>query len=241
MDALLLKFQASPLPHFFIVATFTSLTQSYASYVAPYLKGIMGTMTTNMKAIKKDNLKYAYASAFSGSAEAILEIMANEESDSATKENYHSEVDFAHDVMFSQWLSSRYNVTVLLISYYFFSRNNFDEIMLNNAFVFRDSKVRNGTLEALGKMSRLLSRERLLRNASPILTALIGIFKRTSEPFYVTSCVFQTVKAICEVDPNVMEGVVEQLLTALFTQVKVMLHFYSVEIPFIVLTFFLFI
>ena len=68
-------------------------------------------------------------------------------------------------------------------------------------------------------MAPLLSKDRLLKNACPVLTSLISIYKRTSEPFYVTSCAFQTVDAVCRVDPEVIESVAEQLLTALFTQV----------------------
>ena len=109
MDALLAKFQpSSPPPHFFVVSTLTSLTHNGAASMAPYLKGLLATMTSNMKSVKKDNLKYAYALAFSSSAEAIMELGANDEvSAAAKKETYYAEVDFAHDVMFTQWISSR--------------------------------------------------------------------------------------------------------------------------------------
>ena len=79
--------------------------------------------------------------------------------------------------------------------------------------------MRHATLDALGKMSHLLSGDRLLKNACPILTVLIGSFKRPGDPYYTTCCVFQTIDAICSVNPQVVESVMEALMTALFTQV----------------------
>ncbi len=196
MDAVLLKLNPGGLPHFFTISTLGSLAQSHSLDMVPYLKNVLGIMTGGMKIIRKDNLKFAYASAFSNFAEAIQEYLSNLEAapdPTITAEEFCSELDTAHDVMFSQWLSSR------------------------------DVKVRHSVLGALGRMAGLLSNDRLQKSVCPIIMMLIAGYKRsggagTTEPYYITSCVVQLIDAVSKTEPATLEPVAEPLLTSLFTQ-----------------------
>ena len=49
---------------------------------------------------------------------------------------------------------------------------------------------------------------------------LITLYKRSGiEPYHVTQCISSLLKAIVDRNPQILDGVVEQLLTALFVQV----------------------
>ncbi len=115
MDALLLKMkpnQQQP-PHFFVVTTVSGLTRAYGPDSVPYLKQVMASLAASMRSVKKENLKYAYATAFAAFAEAILEHMSNNSEGGISaglavdRSTFCPEVDQAHDVLFSSWISSR--------------------------------------------------------------------------------------------------------------------------------------
>ena len=148
-------------------------------------------MITITKNVKKENLKFAYATAMTNFSEAIQDYLLNLENapdPSVTKEQFEKDMDILHDTLFGSWLSSR------------------------------DAKVKHSVLEAIGKMMPLITEERLTKQANNILNTLISTYKKTSEPFYVTQCIYQVIEVIIKKDPSVIEPVVEPLLTALFTQ-----------------------
>ena len=77
-------------------------------------------------------------------------------------------------------------------------------------------------MEALGQMSPLLSDDRIGRNMNQVISMLITLYKRSShviEPYHVTQCISSTLKSVVDRDPNILDSVVEPLLTALFVQV----------------------
>ena len=65
MQTLLTKFQPNFQTHFYILTTLSDLATANPMGVVPYLTGILGTMLANIKSIKTDQLKFAYANAFS--------------------------------------------------------------------------------------------------------------------------------------------------------------------------------
>ena len=196
IEALMSKFQPSPLPHYYVVQTLSQLAHQNGTKIVPYLKSIMSTMNANMKSVKKDNMKFAYSSAIANFCEAISDHLVNVEKSppptdappTLNKSHFVSEVEQAHDVIFPSWLSAK------------------------------DSKVKHSVLEAVGRMSPLISREKLSKVAISSLNTLISAYKRVQEPFYVTQCVCLVISEVAESDPVLLEPVIEPLLTALFTQ-----------------------
>ena len=88
--------------------------------------------------------RYAYANAFSRFSEAILDYLANIDNTpdpSVTKEHFVSEIDAAHEVLFSIWMNGK-------------------GMSLTNSSQFDVQKVKNVVIEALGYMGPLLSDER---------------------------------------------------------------------------------
>ena len=171
--------------------------------------------------------RYAYANAFSRFSEAILDYLANIDNTpdpSVTKEHFVTEIDAAHEVLFNTWLHGK-------------------GMSLTNSPQFEVQKVKNAVIEALGYMGPLLSDERLYKYtgmyfheffsklktfetlfpplflASPVCSTLLGLYKKMSEPFYVTQCVSNLLKAMIERDLQIIDGIIEPLFTALFVQV----------------------
>jgi hypothetical protein len=194
MEALLGKFQPGVSVHYYVVVTLSRVAQANATGFVPFLKGILGTMVANMKSVKKDNIRYAYADALSRFSEALLEYLTNIASTpdtSVTKEHFVKELDLAHEIMFSSWLSKG------------------------------DVKVRQSVLEALGQMAGLLSFERVSKHVGQIITVLVSTYKRVPEPYFVTQCISQLIDAIIEREQSaILDPMIEPLLTALFTQVS---------------------
>ena len=75
--------------------------------MVPFLKEGLSTILSNMKAAKKENLRYAYATALSRFSEAILDYEANIQDapdQSVHKLQFKEEFDSAHEVLFSRYL-----------------------------------------------------------------------------------------------------------------------------------------
>jgi hypothetical protein len=193
MECILLKFQPGFQPHFYVVMTIGSLAHANALGAVPFLKAILGTMVANMRTIKKENLRLAVCVALSKFGDSILDYLANLDSapdPTVTKEHFEQEMNVAHDILFSSWLNSA-----------------------------KDTKCRYAVLEALGIVSTFISEERLLRQAPPVISTLVAMYKRTPEPYHVTQSISQILHVVLVKDSAVLDGVMESLLTALFTQV----------------------
>lgn len=65
METLLTKFQPGLQTHYYVLTTFSDLATANPMGIVPHLAGILGTMLANIKSIKTDQLKFAYANAFS--------------------------------------------------------------------------------------------------------------------------------------------------------------------------------
>ena len=202
MEAILCKFQPGNKSHFYIITTLSELATRNPTRTVPYLKAVLTTMLANMKTTKKDHLRYAYANAFSRFAEAILDYLANIDNTpdpSITKEHFVEEFDALHDILFTAWLHGK------------------GMSLTNN---FEVSKVKNAVIEALGCMGPMLSDERLYKyTANPVCSSLLGMYKKVPEPFYITACVSNLLKAMIERDVQIIDGIIEPLFTALFVQV----------------------
>lgn len=200
MDSLMIKFQGAS-QHYYIVTTLSELATCNPTHVVPYLKDIITTMLSNMKSIRKDTMRYAYANALSRFSEAILDYLSNANHDpgSITKEQFVVQMDAVHEILFNNWLHCK---------------------SMSLTVNFEVAKVKNAVIEALGCMGPCLSDERLYKNvASPVCSSLLGLYKKVNEPFYITQCVCNLLKAMIERDLQIIDGIIEPLFTALFVQV----------------------
>ncbi|CAB1334802.1 unnamed protein product, partial [Coregonus sp. 'balchen'] len=64
MEEILSKFQPGVLPHFFVVQTLASLSESNVYGMVPFLNAILGTMLPMLGMAKQDNMKWVFSSAY---------------------------------------------------------------------------------------------------------------------------------------------------------------------------------
>ena len=64
METLLLKFQPGSPSHYYVITTLSDLATCNPTHVVPFLKTILTTMMANMKATKKDYLRYLRLSTY---------------------------------------------------------------------------------------------------------------------------------------------------------------------------------
>ena len=65
METLLMKFQPGFQTHYYILTTLSDLAAANPMGMVPYLTALLTTMLANIRTIKTDQLKFAYATAFS--------------------------------------------------------------------------------------------------------------------------------------------------------------------------------
>uniref|UniRef100_A0A8C5DCZ5 Maestro heat-like repeat family member 1 n=1 Tax=Gouania willdenowi TaxID=441366 RepID=A0A8C5DCZ5_GOUWI len=106
MEEILNKFQPGVLPHFFVVQTLASLSDSNVYGMVPFLNAILGTMLPMLSMAKHDNMKWKYGYIFN----SILEYLANLDKapdPTVRKDTFSSEIYTAYDTIFNNWLQSR--------------------------------------------------------------------------------------------------------------------------------------
>ena len=73
--------------------------------MVPFLKEVLSTILSNMKAAKKENLRYAYATALTRFSEALLDYEANIQDapdQTVHTTQFKNEFDSAHEILFSR-------------------------------------------------------------------------------------------------------------------------------------------
>ena len=60
-----MKYQPGYQSHYYVMMTLSELAVANPMAMVPFLTGLLCTMIVNMKSVKSDQLKFAYANAFS--------------------------------------------------------------------------------------------------------------------------------------------------------------------------------
>lgn len=204
MEVLLQKFQPGLPTHFYVLKTLSDLATSNSLGVVPYLNGLLSTMLANIKGIKADNLRFAYAKAFSRFSEAISDYLSNladAPDKTVTESHFSKEIDSAHEYLFSYWLTKGGG---------------------NSNSVNPEFNVRHAVIEALGQMAPLLSDDRVYKETTQVVNVLITLYKRTGvvDPFYITQGMACLLTEMQNRDAQIIDPILETVLTALFLQVS---------------------
>uniref|UniRef100_A0A4W4GLG5 Maestro heat-like repeat family member 1 n=1 Tax=Electrophorus electricus TaxID=8005 RepID=A0A4W4GLG5_ELEEL len=192
MEEILSKFQPGVLPHFYVVETLASLSDSNVYGMVPFLNAILGTMLPMLSMAKQDNMKLVFSSALSHFSESILEYLANLDKapdPTVRRDTFSGEIYTAYDVLFSSWLQSR------------------------------DPKLRLTVAEALGAMSHLIAQDKLEEQLPRLLPALLSLYKKNPENYIISKSLCQVLDAAVNMGSRVLETQIDGLLTALHQQV----------------------
>ncbi|XP_053350115.1 maestro heat-like repeat-containing protein family member 1 isoform X1 [Clarias gariepinus] len=192
MEDILVKFQPGVLPHYFVVQTLASLSDSNVYGMVPFLSAILGTMLPMLGLAKQDNMKWVFSSALSRFSESILEYLANLDKapdPTVRKDTFSSELYTAYDILFNSWLQSR------------------------------DAKLRLTVAEALGLMTHLMAHDKLEEQLPKLLPAILGLYKKNTEHYIISKSLCQVLEASVNMGSRVLETQMDNLLVVLHLQV----------------------
>merc|ERR1711964_715837 len=106
MEAIMAKFQPGITTHYYVITTLSAIAVVNPIGMVPFLKDVLSTILSNMKATKKENLRYAFATALTRFSEAILDYEADIQDapdQSVNKMQFKQEFDLAHEILFSRF------------------------------------------------------------------------------------------------------------------------------------------
>ncbi|KAK2156623.1 hypothetical protein NP493_1946g00003 [Ridgeia piscesae] len=189
MAELLHKFQPGVLPHFMVVQTLANLAVANVYDMVPFLKVVLGTTLSVMGMAKQDNMKWIFSSAIAKFSEAIMDYAANVETapdPSVRKEVYSQEMDAAYDIVFTLWLQSK------------------------------EVKLKLVVVEALGRMSYIMSRGKLEEQFPRLLPTILSLYRRNIEPYHITLGLSLLLDAVVQNDSSVLSMHMDNLLSVIF-------------------------
>lgn len=192
MEDILGKFQPGVLPHYYVVQTLASLSDSNVYGMVPFLSAILGTMLPMLGLAKQDNMKWVFSSALSRFSESILEYLANLDKapdPTVRKDTFSSEIYAAYDILFNSWLQSR------------------------------DAKLRLTVAEALGLMSHLMAQDKLEEQLPKLFPAILSLYKKNPEHYIISKSLCQVLEASVNMNSRVLETQMDSLLIAVHQQV----------------------
>ncbi|XP_064883625.1 maestro heat-like repeat-containing protein family member 1 isoform X2 [Oncorhynchus nerka] len=192
MEEILSKFQPGILPHFFVVQTLSSLSESNVYGMVPFLNAILGTMLPMLGMAKQDNMKWVFSSALSHFSESILEYLANLDKapdPTVRKDTFSSEIYAAYDILYCSWLQSR------------------------------ESKLRLTVAEAVGSMSHLMAHDKLEEQLPKLIPTILSLYKKNTEHYVISKSLCQVLDASVNMGSRVLEAQIDSLLTNLNQQV----------------------
>ncbi|XP_031432555.1 maestro heat-like repeat-containing protein family member 1 isoform X2 [Clupea harengus] len=192
MEEILSKFQPGVLPHFFVVQTLASLSDSNVYGMVPFLNAILGTMLPMLGMAKQDNMKWVFSSALSHFSESILEYLANLDKapdPTVRKDTFSSEIYASYDILFCNWLQSR------------------------------EPKLRLTVAEALGSMSHLMAHDKLEEQLPKLIPTILSLYKKIPEHYIISKSLCQILDASVSMGSRVLETQLDSLLLALHQQI----------------------
>lgn len=192
MEEILSKFQPGILPHFFVVQTLASLSESNVYGMVPFLNAILGTMLPMLGMAKQDNMKWVFSSALSHFSESILEYLANLDKapdPTVRKDTFSSDIYAAYDILYCSWLQSR------------------------------ESKLRLTVAEAVGSMSHLMAHDKLEEQLPKLIPTILSLYKKNTEHYVISKSLCQVLDASVNMGSRVLETQIDSLLTTLNQQV----------------------
>jgi len=149
MNSLMNQFQPGAVPHYFTMKTMGGLASSNGLAIVPLLKDVLARVLPVLGAIRQDNIRWVFASGMARFSEAILNYVANNPNDKAiTIDTFASEMFPPYEVMFSNWTKSS------------------------------EKSVRLATMQAVGHMCALMSREQFESQVPKIIPQILNMYKK---------------------------------------------------------------
>ncbi|XP_062140957.1 maestro heat-like repeat-containing protein family member 1 [Drosophila sulfurigaster albostrigata] len=183
---------AGSAPHFMLMQCLGQLALANTAGLVPHIKTILARCLPHLGGIKQDHVKLAYAYAIGRFSEALLEHGTNTpKGEAKAAANCATEISVAYDVLFNQWLHSR------------------------------EIKVCMEILQALSSMYPLLPTDRILDQAPRLVPQILALYRRSVDRNAVTQFLCSVLKTNLQLHAQVLDGVIDALITHLFDLVCV--------------------
>ncbi|ALC48518.1 c11.1 [Drosophila busckii] len=180
------------LPHFMLMQCLGQLAMANTAGLVPHIKAILARCLPHLGGIKQDHIKLAYAYAIGRFSEALLEHGTNTpEGETKAAANCTTEISVAYDVLFNQWLQSR------------------------------EPKICMEILQALSSMYPLLPTDRIQDQAPRLVPQILMLYRRNADRNAVTQFLCAVLKTNLSLNPQVLDSVIDALITHLFDLVCV--------------------
>ncbi|KAM6445551.1 maestro heat-like repeat-containing protein family member 1 isoform 2-T2 [Rhynochetos jubatus] len=192
MEEVLTKFQPGVLPHYYVVQTFANLAVSNVFGMVPFLNSILGTMLPMLGMAKQDHMKSVFCYALQHFSESIQEYLANLDQapdPTVRKDTFSNEIFSAYEVLFASWLQHR------------------------------EAKLRLAVVEAVGPMSYLLPGEKLEEQLPKLIPAILALYKKHTEAFYISKSLCQILEASVNIGSRSLDAQLDSLLGTLHPQI----------------------
>lgn len=179
-------------PHFMLMQCLGQLAMVNTSGLVPHIKTILARCLSHLGGIKQDHMKLAYAYAIGRFSEALLEHgTGTPTGETQAAADCSTEISVAYDVLFNQWLQSR------------------------------EPKVCMEILQALSSMYPLLPKDRILDQAPRLIPQILALYRRSVDRNAVTQFLCSVLKTNLQLHAQVLDGVIDPLITHLFDLVCV--------------------
>ncbi|KAH8397492.1 hypothetical protein KR222_008299, partial [Zaprionus bogoriensis] len=183
---------AGSAPHFMLMQCLGQLAMVNTPGLVPHVKTILSRCLSHLGGIKQDHMKLAYAYAIGRFSEALLEHgTGTPTGETQASEDCSTEISVAYDVLFNQWLQSR------------------------------EPKVCMEILQALSSMYPLLPRDRIQDQAPRLIPQILALYRRSVDRNAVTQFLCSVLKTNLQLHAQVLDGVIDALITHLFDLVCV--------------------
>eukprot|EP01119_Soliformovum_irregulare_P013154 TRINITY_DN3473_c0_g1_i1.p1 TRINITY_DN3473_c0_g1~~TRINITY_DN3473_c0_g1_i1.p1 ORF type:complete len:1648 (+),score=609.13 TRINITY_DN3473_c0_g1_i1:20-4963(+) len=161
LEELMSRFSPGQLPHYFIMKSLGDFVIANPRDTVPKLKEVFARILPVLASVKQENLKWVFAAGIGHFCDAILTYVAN---------------------------FSDKDPNVPSLSVHAFSSDVFPayEIMFNNWLLSKEPKVRLATIQALGSISAVLTREQLDAQLPQLIPNILNLYKKEKEHLPIT-------------------------------------------------------
>ena len=185
LDQLMVRFVPGSVPHYFIMKSLGDLFSANPVDTVPKLKEVIARVLPVLASVKQENMRWVFASGIAHFCESILNYVANIENavdKTITVSTFSSDVFPAYEILFTNWLQSK------------------------------ESKVRVTTMQAIGSMCLVLSKEQLEVQIPKLIPTVLSFYKKEKEHLPITQGFGMILEASVKENSRILDNYLKDIL-----------------------------
>eukprot|EP01129_Flabellula_baltica_P010720 TRINITY_DN4560_c0_g1_i1.p1 TRINITY_DN4560_c0_g1~~TRINITY_DN4560_c0_g1_i1.p1 ORF type:complete len:1619 (+),score=365.55 TRINITY_DN4560_c0_g1_i1:442-5298(+) len=193
VDKLLELFPTGDIPHYFVLKTIADLASANCVDIVPRLGDIFSRMIPVLGSLKRDNMRWVFASSIRFFCEAIMAYQVDVDVSKIEISSFSSQVFTAFDLLFTspQWIGSS------------------------------ETRVRLATIQAIGAMSMIISETQFKQQFDKLLKGFVELYSKesSSDLLAVTQGLYNVLNVALKHAKLELEEELHWLLDSLLPQV----------------------